>query len=306
MGNGLTINFKFGSGLIVLMVTQPLALALSKHWVAWPLVEFESLPKNLCPLCKHTGPVPLAWVLEGSLIPLSFIKLKVTMENATAVTPGVWWGERPWCGLSCLYRGQEDSTAAESACKTAVAPSCPSLSTSEKPAGAVGRHVWVSVSDAQPCGSVIISRGTIQMTGGCTVCTPHLGVDCQAECSGFGCSSPQEGTQRSEAVILTWTSQSLYHPLAGASWAQRLWDRCKGKGHVLSLLGCPNLSSTLPSQSPTRVLLPSVFGTNRMRPSLVQKQRKSLVFNRRMRGLNLHYRTGVPNPQTMDWCLTLD
>ena len=62
-------------------------------------------------------------------------------------------------------------------------------------------------------------------------------------------------------------------PSSGWSkWAQRLWDRCRGKGHVLSFLGCPNWhwhSQVCPQQG----FSCPVSGTNRMRPSLVQKQR---------------------------------
>lgn len=58
-----------------------------------------------------------------------------------------------------------------------LCPHCQLVSgTLEKPAETVGRHACVSVSDAQPCGSVIISRGTIQMTLGAALCVHHTWV----------------------------------------------------------------------------------------------------------------------------------
>ena len=64
---------------------------------------------------------------------------------------------------------------------------------------------------------------------------------------------------------------------SGQAWS--LAGRCRPKGHASSQLGCLNLLRTLLSRIPRRVLLPGVVQANKTRPSLVQKQRKTLFFN---------------------------
>lgn len=127
MGNGLTINFKFGSGLKVLMVTQPLTLALSKHWVAWPLVECEH-PRTCVLLVAH-WPCAIGRS-RGSVSPF-FYQTQSDSGECHCCDP-LEFGERnwPWCGLShCLYRGvKRIALLLSQACKTAVAPPLPSLS----------------------------------------------------------------------------------------------------------------------------------------------------------------------------------
>ena len=91
-----------------------------------------------------------------------------------------------------------------------LVPHCQPVSgTLEKPAGTAGRHAWVHLWCSAMWHCDHFKGHNPDDSGSCTVYTPHLGIDCQAECFGFGCSSPQEGAQRSEAVILTWTSKSL-------------------------------------------------------------------------------------------------
>ena len=83
MGSGLTVNSKFGSGPVVLMVAQ-YCLSIG---MARPSLSFGAYPRT-CVLFVST--LALCHWLESSTVqwPLSFIKLKVTVENAALLTPG--------------------------------------------------------------------------------------------------------------------------------------------------------------------------------------------------------------------------
>ena len=101
----------------------------------------------------------------------------------------------------------------------------------------------------------LLGRAALSLAGGC----------CHSTLS--------ESTQRSES--------SCEAPKASAILPLEPGEQ---EGHGLFLHGHQNLLPTLLSQAPSKVLLLVVVQANRMRLSLVQKQRNVSIFDQRMEG----------------------
>ena len=108
------------------------------------LVPFPELgSSSLAPFCQV---VLTTWAFSQSCLlgswgwPLSFNKLKVTMENATIDSwRSVRRAQSPGVASPALYRGRKDSTTSKTVGKMALVPSRPQVPTVPRVSGTAGR-----------------------------------------------------------------------------------------------------------------------------------------------------------------------